>query len=489
MLTIPGGENGDLSGSPVEILTNISGTFPNGTSCSLVAVTSSATWVPISYFTPANGGDILIQDVVPNSDTTATRTAVVTAQIGDGTSNDVMVPVIAITEGPMPTVTTTLLPGGTVDVPWVQTLNATGGWPIGFVPPPGVTIILPPSPYAFNWQISSGTLPPGIYIDLNTGEFGGSPTAPGLYTFAVTADPNYSFGVSAPQSLSISIAGLTISSPESGAMFPVGGAGNNFAGPITFDATTSDALPVAWTMNLSYRTTAGKCSSCGSTESLQTASGASGTESYTSMGGQLVATAVDTGNAQYFSNVTVFITGVAIPTATELALLDSIYPGATPNLLSGISKVESSIQQFSQESNMGVTASWPTESKSDGGSHIGLMQMPVAMDVAWDFTINANDAEQLFEKKLASATRIANNATKAYLGLPSLGPRQVENMALVLYGPYPKVGIANQYYAPFCQGGTPSGTTCTGGVWVWVVNTAGNPKGVAYANKCRSSIQ
>jgi hypothetical protein len=204
-------------------------------------------------------------------------------------------------------------------------------------------------------------------------------------------------------------------------------------------------------------------------------------------GGQLIATAADTESTETAS-VTVYPLGTDIATATEVTLLDSIYSGKTPNLLSGIAQVESSTSQFAQISNFGISAYWPHESY-DGGSHIGLLQLPVAMDVAWDYTINANAGEQLFEDKLASATRIMKAAFTTYTGLPELGGIYIENMALVLYGPYAKAGVTNQYYAPSCKGGTVNGTTCTGGTWVWVVNKANNPNGVAYANKCRASIQ
>jgi hypothetical protein len=86
------------------------------------------------------------------------------------------------------------------------------------------------------------------------------------------------------------------------------------------------------------------------------------------MGGQVMATAAD--DLSDTANVTFYVVGSPIPTATEVALLDSIYPGSTSKLLSGIAFVESSLHQFTQLTNFGVDDYWPTES-NDGGSLLG----------------------------------------------------------------------------------------------------------------------
>lgn len=48
-------------------------------------------------------------------------------------------------------------------------------------------------------------------------------------------------------------------------------------------------------------------------------------------------------------------------------------------------------------------------------------------------------------------------------------------MALVLYGEYASSSLDRQYYIPQVSGDTVD----------WVVNTANNPDGVAYANDAR----
>ena len=65
------------------------------------------------------------------------------------------------------TITTTVLPGGQVGVPYSQFVSATNGQ-------------LP-----FFWSISVGPLPAGLTIDSNTGEIGGLPTTADTFPFTV----------------------------------------------------------------------------------------------------------------------------------------------------------------------------------------------------------------------------------------------------------------------------------------------------------------
>jgi hypothetical protein len=183
------------------------------------------------------------------------------------------------------------------------------------------------------------------------------------------------------------------------------------------------------------------------------------------------------------ANVTITITGEPIPDDTITSQLDSLYAGgATPNLLTGIAMRESTYQQFDgTETLYGVTGYWPNESKSDKGSHIGLMMVPTTAAEAWDWTKNTSKGAHIFHEKLSAAKRNANRIISANPGLPALTPVQLENMALLLYSPYaPNTNkLNNQYYIPDTTGKTP----------VWVVNTANNPNGVAYVDSCRADIQ
>ena len=62
-------------------------------------------------------------------------------------------------------------------------------------------------------------------------------------------------------------------------------------------------------------------------------------------------------------------------------------------------------------------------------------------------------------------------------GLRPLSERELEDMALVLYGPEASADLNEQYYVP------------SGEQIDWIVNTAGNPRGVAYANNVRAKVR
>ena len=83
-----------------------------------------------------------------------------------------------------PTITTTLLPNGTVTQPYTQTLRGTGGTP------------------PFTWS-STGTLPTGLSLSAVTGVISGTPTATGPFTF--TAQVTDALSQSDQQTLSITI--------------------------------------------------------------------------------------------------------------------------------------------------------------------------------------------------------------------------------------------------------------------------------------------
>ncbi|MGC1730590.1 MAG: choice-of-anchor tandem repeat GloVer-containing protein [Steroidobacteraceae bacterium] len=249
---------------------------------------------------------------------------------------------------------------------------------------------------------------------------------------------------------------------------------------ISFSASSADTTtPITWTLQLLYSATDGK-GAINATQSFSTTSGQTHNIHYTSKGGQLSVTATQ---GTLTANVTLTITGEPIPDATITAQLDSLYAnGATPNLLTGIAEVESSYEQFDgTETKYGYTGYWPNESKADGGSHIGLMMVPTTALEAWDWLDNTSNGASLFQQKLAAAGRNATRIIAQNPGLPNLTPVQLENMALLLYGPFAPTThqLKNQYYIP----------ATVGGVLTWIVNTANNPSGVTYANSCRSNVQ
>ena len=135
-------------------------------------------------------------------------------------------------------------------------------------------------------------------------------------------------------------------------------------------------------------------------------------------------------------------------------------------------------RQFSLRALFGFSALWPVES-FDGGSHIGLMQVPVNEMDAWDWQANTQTGARLFDDKLRAATRIEGRIRRQTPNLPRLTGTQVENMGLVLYGPFASGDLTMQYYIPQVNDNTVQ----------WVINTANNPNGVRYADSIRASVQ
>ncbi|NCO98522.1 hypothetical protein GW864_05165, partial [bacterium] len=169
-------------------------------------------------------------------------------------------------------------------------------------------------------------------------------------------------------------------------------------------------------------------------------------------------------------------------------LVDLYRTGATPRLMTGIAMKESSYMQFSNRTLYGHYDRWPRESY-DSGSHIGLMMVSTTVERAWDWLINTNDGVNLFVKdKLGASGRYQNKVRAKHPNLRKLTATEHEDNALVVYGEYGDInrdGYADWYYVPNSD------------YTDWIPNTAGcpdlgivaNPKGIAYANKCRGLMK
>jgi hypothetical protein len=283
---------------------------------------------------------------------------------------------------------------------------------------------------------------------------------------------------------------LDLVSPLSGTNYPYSQSKLNSTDPIIFAAQGSESLAVTWTLDLLYLTSRGKCKACTWHYSFNSASKQEIPITFTSKGGQATTTAQQSIPRVLPESAKFTVTGVAIPAATVTQqLLDLYKSGTSKRLMTGIAKKESNYRQFATRTLFGQPGLWPNESY-DGGSHVGLMQMPVAMDTAWDWNVNTTAGVKLFQGKLNSIVGPMDYTFRVnHTGLRTLSPTEREDMALVLYGPYASADLGKQYYVPSCVGGTVSGKECTGGAGQWAKNTAGNSAGVAYADSVKKMQQ
>lgn len=307
-------------------------------------------------------------------------------------------------------------------------------------------------------------------------------TIPGyIHRFTIastTTDPagfaidNLTFRIDSP---------LKVDSPSKDDMFALTAANYTETQDISFKTNPSNTDgPVSWTVDLEYATSGGR----GQTQQqdrFKSQSGSAAQKSYASRGGRLQVQAsaklngstVETCTLQYF-----YVIGVPIPDNEITTRLVGLYRGATARLMTGIVTVESAYQQFRTFTLYNKSARWPNESY-DGGSHMGLMQMPTTLVRAWDWLVNTRDGVRLFQEKLRVATRVERRIQRNNRGLRRLTAVERENMALVLYGPYASADLNQQYYVP----------QVSGNIVDWVVNSANNPQGVSYANNVRASMR
>ena len=210
---------------------------------------------------------------------------------------------------------------------------------------------------------------------------------------------------------------------------------------------------------------------------------------------------------------------------------------ATPDLAAQIAAHESSYTQFQTpalcnghpdlwglDATYGILAKWPEEpyvydennvcTGTDGGSHIGLMQVMTDADQssdpnAWNWVTDTGDGVGLFsgtppteyndtKSKMQHAIDYMNEIIQEYVPgplpsgqLPPLSGFQLENQALVLYGPGAPHGAAHdEFCIPACSSGVSqydsltNNYICVGGTWAWSENSQGSPA-VQYVDEVR----
>ena len=208
------------------------------------------------------------------------------------------------TTSPAPSITTTSLPNGAVNVAYSQTLGASGG-----------------SGTYSSWSITSGTLPVGLSLNSATGVISGTPTTTGTSSFTVqVAD---SLSGTATQALSITINAApgitttttTVTSSENPSTY-----GNS----VTFTATVSatSGTPTGTVYFTDGTTTLGSAIISSGQPTCTTSTLSVGTHSIT---------AVYTGNASFAAS-TSYLTQT-VNQATDWTAMNS---GATTNQFMGV---------------------------------------------------------------------------------------------------------------------------------------------------------
>ncbi len=207
-------------------------TLPNATLNSPYSSTLSATggtgtlnWSVISGTLPA-GLSLSGAGVISGTPTTAGASSF-TVQVADSapTPLTAMAPLsITVTVAPL-SITTTSLPGGMVNTAYSASVMAAGG-------------ILP-----YNWSVSAGSLPAGLFLDSASGIISGTPTIAATSSFTITVTDS-----TTPTPLTTSaVLSITISSSSSSLSlltgpyafylggYSVGGGTGAYAGSFTAD--------------------------------------------------------------------------------------------------------------------------------------------------------------------------------------------------------------------------------------------------------------
>ena len=255
----------------------------------------------------------------------------------------------------------------------------------------------------------------------------------------------------------------------------------NSTGPIAFKAKVAGVNYTGnmdWGVKLEYQTDGG--GPYEKTYQFTSPNNQAVNRTFSSEGGRLtIKASANVNGIQCSSEITNFITGVGIPDATITRRLKGLYTppaGGTAELLTGIAMQESSYRQFDARIiKYGLKTRWPVENISTTppkGTYIGMMQVPVAMDTAWDWLVNTQTGANIFAEKLTIAADKVANERRAHPGLRNLTTGELENYALGLYG-----GHSRPYYAP----------DQVGGQWQW--QTTKNRPLLNYVSKVRKNIQ
>ncbi len=344
---------------------------------------------------------------------------------------------------------------------------------------------------------------------------------------------------------------LDISSPTDNELFDLDQQNYTTTSSVPYQAGTDSGNVISWAVSQNYKTSGGFGIMFNQLPSFGTTNNEEHDETYQSVGGQVEATASTTvsDGSTIQDCVTFYIDGPqsGIPDGTitgQLETSSQSYPSSkyypsdgtgTEGLLAQVAQHESSYAQFQTPKvcngvpdlwnlykTYGILAKWPEEpytssggvcTGTNGGTNIGLMQVVTDPNQgsdpnAWNWVTNAADGVGLFSgtppaeygtvenHKLYNPNKmqIAANYVSEIISefpkgaLPPLTGYQMENMALLLYGPSPSNQPDGQYYFPTCSGTVDNKDNCSTG-WEWAENNGpdGNAAGTQYVDDVRAT--
>jgi len=202
-------------------------------------------------------------------------------------------------------------------------------------------------------------------------------------------------------------------------------------------------------------------------------------------GGNLTFTAswTNASNKKRALSRTVHVDGTQIPTSMLKSALISRYqtlqPTGTSNLFTGIAWNESKYKQFVQFPWHQINGCWPNQSY-DGGSHIGITQVPTTMNEAYDWGANVVGGVNLFSTdKMNAAVAWENTQRSSHPQLRALSTAERERDALVFWGPYAGTVYGQRlgaYWVPNAAGTD------------WVKNSRQNPHATAWVDMVESLV-
>ena len=271
-----------------------------------------------------------------------------------------------------------------------------------------------------------------------------------------------------------------VAAPQNGSKFSLDtGTPPSVQVPIEAMVGNQDA-PATWNFQFGYKTR-GSFSFTGPSRLANSVFNLKTRFTVYSEGGQVNGTASSTQNKGQ-SKTTFYIDGQNPPAGVIANRLISAYAaimpsGGTQRLMIGLAQKESTFQQFAsfKHPTYQLAGTWPNDNASapgGAGGHVGLLQVSTAMDTAFDWTANISASASLLSVKLASARSVMNSYRSRYPRLPVLSGAQLEDDAVIYYGPYGSIGA---YWVPNGAGNA------------WVKNS-GNPNGVAYVDAVKNGV-